>query len=309
MLANVALLYYGEGLTQSDIARRMSVSRATVVNMLREARETRIVNILVEGKYLAGSSMSNELRDKFGLEDVYVANSGKSDSKVSRAEMLRHLGRVGAIALTDITEPGDTIGVAWGETIFSLSEQMPQVRKPDVTVCQMIGSMNSEIVPASEQCAIQIANMMSAKCFTLHAPGVGSSPEIAALLRTEPTIEQQLLRLRSLDVTVASIGHVGDQTHLVKANMTTLEELHAARDAGAVGVICCRYIDANGEPVRVPPDDRLIATDCEDLRLARKKLLVVGGVRRKDAVLAAIKGDYVTHLCIDQSLAAALLDS
>ena len=253
--------------------------------------------------------MSNELRDKFGLKDVYVADSGKNDSKVSRAEMLRHLGRVSAIALTDITEPGDTIGVAWGETIFSLSEQMPQVRKPDVTVCQMIGSMNSEIVPASEQCAIQIANMMSAKCFTLHAPGVGSSPEIAALLRTEPTIEQQLMRLRSLDVTVASIGHVGDQTHLVKANMTTVEELHVARDAGAVGVICCRYIDANGEPVRVPPDDRLIATDCDDLRQARKKLLVVGGVRRKDAVLAAIKGDYVTHLCIDQSLATALLNS
>ena len=32
-LSNVALLYYGEGLTQSDIAKRLQVSRMTVVNM------------------------------------------------------------------------------------------------------------------------------------------------------------------------------------------------------------------------------------------------------------------------------------
>ena len=39
LLANVALLYYGEGLTQNEIATRMGVSRASVVNYLRERSE------------------------------------------------------------------------------------------------------------------------------------------------------------------------------------------------------------------------------------------------------------------------------
>nr|WP_321457955.1 sugar-binding domain-containing protein [uncultured Cohaesibacter sp.] len=62
----------------------------------------------------------------------------------------------------------------------------------------------------------------------------------------------------------------------------------------------------SGKPVRIDPDRKLIAIDTDELQKARKKLLIVGGVKRRDAVLAAIKGDYVTHLCIDQSLAQAL---
>nr|WP_321457956.1 sigma factor-like helix-turn-helix DNA-binding protein [uncultured Cohaesibacter sp.] len=91
-LANVPLLYYGEGLTQSDIARRMGVSRATVVNMLREAREQRIVDISVDGKYLAGSSLSQDLKAKFGLSDVYIPTTEREPGQTDRAEILRQTG-------------------------------------------------------------------------------------------------------------------------------------------------------------------------------------------------------------------------
>ncbi len=306
-LANVALLYYGEGLTQNDIAKRMNVSRATVVNMLREARENRVVEILVDGKFLAGSSLSQDLCEKYGLTDVYISTSGVDGAKVTRNEMLHQLGRVGAIALAEIIAPGETLGVAWGETVFTVSEQMPKVHKKGVIVRQMIGSMRSDTVPASERCAIQIANMLSAQCSTLHAPAVGSNDEIAELLRNEPTIKQQLEKLNNLDMYVASIGHVQDQTHMIRAHMTTPEELEAARKAGAVGVICCRYINAEGEPVRVAPDKRLIAIDFDALQRVPKKLLIAGSIRRKNAVLAAIRGGYVTHLCVDQALAQALI--
>ena len=73
LLSNVALLYYGEGLTQSEIAKRLKVSRATVVNMLRESRDLGIVDIRVEGRHLSGSTLSRDVREAFGLEDVYVA--------------------------------------------------------------------------------------------------------------------------------------------------------------------------------------------------------------------------------------------
>ncbi len=53
VLTNVALLYSGEGLTQSEIAKRMNVSRATVVNQLRESRELGIVDIRICGEALA----------------------------------------------------------------------------------------------------------------------------------------------------------------------------------------------------------------------------------------------------------------
>ena len=308
LLANVALLYYGEGLTQSDIAKRMQVSRATIVNMLRESRERGIVEIRVDGKHLSSSNMARQLRDKFDLKDVYIANSDTRETSAKRSELLEQVGRVGAAAILDIVETGDRVGVAWGETIMAVSNVIPKSSSDSVQVCQLIGSMNSVRVPASENCAIQIAGKLGAKCFTLHAPGIVATAEMAEVFRNEPTIQSQLARLDQLDMTIASIGNVSEDTHLQAAGMATSAELKKAREMGAVGIICCRFIDAGGNRIATSPDDRLIAATLDNLRKSQKKLLVVCGADRADATLAAIRGDLVTHLCVDYDLASELLE-
>ena len=79
-LANIALLYYQEGLNQGQIADRLGLSRATIVNYLKEGRDRGIVDIRVNGESLRTSSTGQELRKMFNLADVYIANSGpKSD--------------------------------------------------------------------------------------------------------------------------------------------------------------------------------------------------------------------------------------
>jgi len=217
-LANVALLYYGEGLTQSDIAKRMQVSRATIVNMLRESRERGIVEIRVDGHHLSSSNLAREIRDRFGLQDVYIAISDTSDMESERSDLLGQVGRVGASAILDIIEPGDRLGVAWGETIMAVSNVTAQSSTDQVEVCQLIGS-----------------------------------------------------------------------------------------EMGAVGIICCRYIDRDGKNIETSPDERLLAATLSNLRKPKKKLLVVCGSDRAHATLAAIRGDLVTHLCVDQGLAKELL--
>lgn len=307
-LANIALLYYGEGMTQSAIAKRMQVSRATIVNFLRESRERGIVEIRVDGKHLSSSNLAREVQDKFDLEDVYIASAGKRKTDPGRQALLEQMGRVGAAAFLDIVEPGDRVGIAWGETIMAVSDRMPRATTENVQVCQLIGSMNSERVPASENCAIQIAGKLGATCFTLHAPGIVTTVEMAENFRAEPTIQEQLGRLQSLNMTVASIGNVSAETHLHAAGMATEDELAQARKKGAAGIICCRFIDAKGNELRAAPDERLIAASLPDLISPQKKLLIVCGKDRADATMAAIKGQLVTHLCVDQALAEELLE-
>lgn len=308
LLANVALLYYGQGLTQSEIATRMQVSRATIVNMLRETREKGIVDIRVNGKHLSTSSLARDLKQKFGLSDVYVAMTETRDNSSDDASQLAQVAQVGAAAFLDIVSPGNRVGVAWGETIMALANVMPKSEVDDVEVCQLIGSMISDRVTASENSAIQIAGKLGAACFTLHAPAIVATKEMAEIFRTEATIKAQLERLQSLDMTVVSIGDTSDDTHFVAAGMATVAEVTAARKAGAVGIICCRYIDADGNGLQMPPNDRLVGTELAPLRRAAKRLLVVSGIERTEATRAAIKGGLATHLCLDQKLAKALLE-
>lgn len=307
LLSNVALLYYGEGLTQGEIARRFKISRATVVNMLRECREKGIVEIQVDGALLAASTLSRDLCARYGLEDVYVASGEAAPSAGGRAENLPLVARVAAMAVLDVAEAGDRIGVAWGETIAAMAKAMPRAPMSDIEVCQLIGSKDSDRVPASEICAIEVANKLGADCFTLHAPGIVSTVALAEAFRSEPTIRTQLARLADLDLTIASVGNVADDTHLVTAGMATPSALRAARQAGCVGIYCCRYIDADGNDMPLEPQDRIIAASIDNLKTARKRLLVVCGADRLQATRAAIKGGLVTHLVVDEPLASALL--
>ncbi|MDB6177278.1 hypothetical protein PAF17_07115 [Paracoccus sp. Z330] len=310
LLANVALLYYGEGLTQSEIAKRLSVSRPTIVNMLRECRDRGIVEIRVDGEVLAASALSRQLVARYGLEDAYVSRCRiGGDKPPARGESLAQLARVAAMAVLDVVRPGDTVGVAWGETIKSVADAMPRQPVEDVTVCQMIGSMVSDRVAASEDCAIRIANCLNASCYTLHAPAVLSSRDLAASLRSEPTIAKQLERLQRLDVAIYSIGNTDPDTHLIAAGIATKDQVADAVDAGAAGILCCRYIDLNGNPVDLPPNERVVAVEVDHLRAAKRKLVVIAGQDRLRAAQAILNGKLATHLCVDEALAVALLQA
>lgn len=306
LLASVALLYYGDGLTQSDIAQRMQLSRATIVNLLREARDQGVVEIRIDGAALTGSSLGQALRAAYGLRDVYLADI-RDYGADSPAAALRRLGQVGGIAVTEIVRPGDRVGVAWGATIKAVAEAMPRRAVTDVAVYQMIGSMASGAIPPSETCAIDIANRLDARAFTLHAPALASSAEMAQRMRDEPTIRAQLNALSGLDMVVASLGDMGPETRLLQAGIVTEAELEAARSAGAVGVLCGRFIDSSGAVLRIAPDARLIAADLDVVRRAARRVLVVGGAHNAAAVRAAIAGGFVSHLCVDAALARALL--
>lgn len=175
LLANVAILYYKDGLTQSDIAQRLGVSRASVVNYLRQAREQNLVDIRINGASFSVSRLSTDLRDAYGLEDVYIAtaypDADDGPEKLS-ATLRRQVARVGAMAVYDLLQPGDVLGVAWGETIQWLSEEMPRGAVRNLTVCQMNGSMKPPLAPAAETCSIRISSALGADCFTLHAPAI-----------------------------------------------------------------------------------------------------------------------------------------
>ncbi len=311
LLAHVAILYYKDGLTQGEIANRLGVSRATVVNYLRTAREQSIVDIRIAGSSFVGSRLSKGLKERYGLEDVYVAMTFP-DPALSPAELdveiRRQVARVGAMALFDLVQEGDILGVAWGETIQLVSEEMSKGSVPNLTVCQLIGSMKSPLLSAAETCAIRIASSLGADCYTLHAPAVLSSAKLAEEIKAEPIIQTQLQRLNTLTKTLFSVGNCETSTHIIQAGITTQEELDWYRANGAVGVICGRFIDAEGRHVEGKVDARMISITPAQLKQVKTDILVASGAEKIEAIKAALAGGYVTHLIIDEATGKQLLD-
>ncbi len=309
VLATAAMLYYKEGLTQNEIALRLGVSRPTVINYLRLAREQNIVDIRINGASFTASNSSRELKEKFGLKDVYVGDYAPDPGIENyNSAVNKHVARVGAMALHDILQPGEMVGAAWGETMQFLSQEVPYRLIEDLTVCQLNGSMNTSLVSAAESVAIRISSRLGADCFTLHAPAVLSSPELAEALRQEPAIKNQLEKLRSLDRAIFSVGNCDSETPMVQMALTSKEEIDWYRNNGAVGVLCGYFIDPSGQHVEGPVDGRMIGVTLDQVRRTKGGILVAGGRSKFDAILATLRGGYVSHLVTDDLTAHWLLN-
>ena len=302
IVAEVAWLYFVKNLTQGEIARQLKLSRPTIINYLKLAKERQIVCIKIAGEHFRLNELADTLRARFNLEDVQVIpEDGLSGEALTRA-----VCEAAAQTLPDFVAPGDELGVSWGQTVWFLSENVPWWPVANLTVRQLIGSMANPLLPTSESCSTEIARRLSAACVNLNAPAICSTPELAAMLSAEPIIAEQLANLKRCTKAIFSLSPCTPDTHVVQFNLATPEEVAEYAGRGAVGIIAGRFIDRKGVPVQGQLDERLIGTDLATLR-QMTGLLVVSGLHKLGPTLAALRGGFVDRMVVDATLAEAIL--
>ncbi|MCB8836398.1 sugar-binding transcriptional regulator [Aurantimonas sp. VKM B-3413] len=295
-----AWLYYNEERNQNEIAERLGVSRATVVNYLQQARDQGLVELRLGPEIFNRQKLASALRDRFGLADVLVVpGPAFSQSAVALAA---------ARYVPDLIERGDIVGIAWGQTIFAMAEKMLPRVVPDLTVVQMVGSMPTPYIFTAESCSTNVALKLSGKVVNLYAPAALSSPEAAAVLRAEPLIQRHFDLLERMRKAIFAVGSMSADSHVVTSGIATLDDLEAYAGQGAVGVVCGRFIDVAGRHVPGPIDERIIGITPDGLSGLSAGILVSSGPERVAAMRGAMIGGYVTHLVTDEPTAQAILN-
>lgn len=301
-MLRAAWAYFVEDLSQNEIAGRLGVSRASVHNYLRQARDEGLVRISLDPAILARSTSAKAIAERYGLEAVYLVPDGE-------APVLDAVARAAAMWLGDLVGPDETLGVAWGETIHRLAGLLPRRTHPGMRVVQLVGSMPLPFRFTAESCTALIAERSGAAGVNLHAPAVLSSAKLVAALWDEPLIAQHMSAVEACDVALFAIGLSTPDSHVVQCGVATLDELAAYRRKGAAAVIAGRFIDADGRPITGPLDGRIIGVGLERLRAIPRRIVVSAGEARSPALTAALKGGFATHLVTDARSGRLLLAS
>ena len=84
------------------------------------------------------------------------------------------------------------------------------------------------------------------------------------------------------------------------------DQLRSLAEAGAVGEVCMRYVDADGAPVASDLDTLTIGVTLDQLSRARRRWAVVGGSRKLDAIRGVLRGGWVDVLVTDLATAHQL---
>ena len=305
-IAYIALLYYKDGLMQTEIAERTNVSRASVVNYLKMARDHGIVDVRIEGASFASSNDAKRMKEKYSLTDAYIVDIDAA-SEPSRDLFERQIGRVGAMALYDLVGEHSKIGVGWGQTIWHLSNEIPRGHMPSVEVSQAFGAAPAKVPFNSAACASKIAARLNAGFTPLNVPAIVSTQELATSLRAEPGIGQEIRDLNKSEIMVFSVADAQAGQNAINAGIFTRTEVQKLVEEGAVGSVLGRYYDRSGAQVAGVPDDRLFGMRLEELLATPVRVLVAGGEQKREAIEGALVGGFATHLVIDRDLSASLL--
>lgn len=92
----------------------------------------------------------------------------------------------------------------------------------------------------------------------------------------------------------------------VSGNAFSREDRAELQRSGAVGDICFRFFNADGEAVKSPLMKRVIGIDLVKLRACKRVVGVAGGTQKVQAILGALRGGLIDILITDQRTAEAL---
>ncbi len=297
-----AWLYYADHMTQEEVAAALGTSRATVVNLLQEARDREVVTTAIAPRFFESVAISRALRERFGLGKAVVVphDDGRSPD-------YERIGRAGACVLLDMLAPDETLGVAWGRTVLALANALPVRARPGVTVAQIVGSATGTYEFSPELCTSNIAARLSARALNLHAPGIVSSSAVREVFMREPALMEQFAIVRGS--TTLLFGITGMHAASVPLRCGYLQAAEAADYAslGAVAMLAGRFLALDGSPVRGDLDRRIIGLDLDEIRDIPERICVAGGADKVVPLHAMLRGGFATTLVTDEATARALL--
>jgi DNA-binding transcriptional regulator LsrR (DeoR family) len=306
LMAKVASLYYTRKLRQVDIAAQLDLSQATVSRLLKRAQEEGIVRISVSTPMGSYPDLENALAERYGLKEVILVEAGVDDN-----QLLRNLGAAGAFYLETTVRNDEYIGISsWSETLLATANAMqPLNRSISARVIQILGGIGN---PTAETHAAQLtrrlANLVHGEATILSAPGVVGSRETRDILLADPFVSEAITLFDRVTLALVGVGALEPSRLLASSgNVFSQRELETLREQGAVGDVCLRFFDEEGQQVNTPLNDRVIGMSLEQLKHVARPVGIAGGKRKFAAIRGALKGGVIHVLITDHLTAEQLL--
>jgi lsr operon transcriptional repressor len=307
LLLRVAWFYYKDELTQDEISRRLSVSRASVGRMLDRARKVGLVSISLNADHLDALALSGELRRTFGLAEALVVPDHDKEP-VDHHILNARLGLGGAQFMATHLRPGAALGVGWGETVSRVIAATNFGAVGPVHMVTLTGGVDGYLQTLLSSKGEGTAESEGTTATIIPSPIVASTPQLAGAMKAEPTIQQVLKQACGVEQALVGVGTPTPDATIVQMGYLGDTDVCKLRDIGVVGDILGQFFDASGKVVELPIHDRRIGIELADLARIPKVVGVAGGLHKAEAILGALHGGFLDVLVTNELVAIRLLE-
>jgi DNA-binding transcriptional regulator LsrR (DeoR family) len=297
----IAWLYYVEGRTQAEIAAALGVNRLKVVRDLAAARETGLVQIRIGGRLAECVALERALCAGFGLKDAIVL-----PAPADPASLPATLGMAAGHYLSDHLQAGMTLGIGWGRTLRWSARSVLQRPVHGLTVVSLMGGLGRASEFNTYETAARLAEALEATCLYMAAPTYASSAALRDLLMDQASLREVCARAAAADLALFSTGSLDPGAPTLTLGLLTEAERRSLIEAGAVGDLLGHFVDASGEILAHPVNDRVVGLPPCRLAQVRRSILASGGPDKLPVVRAVLRAGYANVLVTDEATARAL---
>ena len=298
-----AWLYYVEGLTQSDVAKRLGMNRVMVTRLLCDARARGEVIIRIKSNVAPLVELQRNLERRFGLSQAIVApfpEEGGDPTNVIAAAAGDFVSRMMTNHLT--------VGVGWGRTLHTMLSFVEGRALEGVRVISLLGGISQARRFNPAEFAWRFAEMFGAEGYLIPAPAIVDSPRTKHALMERCGLEQVIEMAETCDVALLSCGGISTMTTSYRVGHVSEAERQSLIEAGAVGDILYNFLDGNGRRIDHPANERSISIPVEKLIRISKKVLISGGPEKTGMLLGTLGMLEPDVLITDESTAHRLLE-
>src|SRR5690606_7542145 len=302
LLVKVARLYYVEGVRQRTIAAELGLSPSRVSTLIRQARESGLVEIRVHDPNESLSEMENELQAAYGLRDVVVVPGPFPPGP----SVINKLGFRAAPYLQRLLTQDDVVGISGGRTLYAMaaSGAFNVISKP-VVVPISGGVTAAEFHYTANGVAALLAEALGGTYHQVPYPAFVDSPATRDAILQDASAREPLELAQQASVVIVGIGTLDSPIlTLPHIGQRDIDEL---RRLGVRCEIAGHFLDGEGQLCAPQFRRRLIGLDFDFLRRIPRVIAVAGGEGKEVAIRAALLSQVIDVLITDEFTARELL--
>lgn len=304
-MIKIATLYYEADITQSEIAKRLKISRPTVSTLLKEAKEKGIVRITIQHSKMNANKQQEAIAASYNLQSVTIAPQafGTLTSK----------NIVGSLCADFIEKKAleiKSIGIGWGTTIFEFVQAASYADFNHLDIVPLIGGFGiNNVQYHSNHLAFQLANKYNCSVNYFYAPALAESIEVKNILESTELIKQIYQKGKNVDLTIVGVGNPIESSTYRQFGYISEKEKNIIKNAAVIGDALATFFDNEGNSVATSVSERMLGITLEDLEMAKETLILASGIEKAPAVKALLKKGFIDHLIIDNEIADYIISA
>lgn len=307
-IIQVAYYYYKLNLNQQEIATKLNISRQKVNRLIQKALVDNIVEIKINGYENFDIDLEYTLENKFGIYKAIVVKDSLDTNPIGIAAS-NYLNRLIEYIVED--KKKCSIGISWGSALSNMTQnyQKNGDNGSEVSVVQLCGGINTkEVEIRPDEVTNELAKILGGKAYNLFAPALLENKELVKLLKNEKYYSNILRKYKQLDISVVGIGNLDSEGTLVKYSYIEDEIYERLHEKKAIGDVCFRMFNDQGEPVVTYLDDLIMGISLEDYMAIPYRIGIAYGENKARQIKAAIKGKIINVLITDDKTVKKVLE-